>query len=106
MIHFLSHTFWGGVLATGIVHAVGTVVVFLWLAKQSACDRPSRQVSPSSPIGTTESQGKRGARVEPRFDDPPTRNIPDVAGDCKVVSLAVWKIRKLKGRDWPGPLVA
>ena len=105
MIDFLFHTFWGGVLSTAIVHAVGNVVFFR-RAKRPPADRPAHQVSPSRPIGTTESRGKRGARVEPRFDDPPTRKIPDVAGGGKVVSLAVWKIRKQKGRDWPGPLVA
>jgi hypothetical protein len=87
MIDFLFHTFWGGVLATEIVHAV-CIVVFLRLAKGA------------------ESRGKRGARVEPRFDNPPTRKIPDVARDGKVVSLAVWRVKKQRGRDWPGPLVA
>ena len=82
MIDYLFHTFWG------IVHVVGTVVFFR-LEKGSACDRSSHQVSPSCPIGTTESGGKCGVKVEPRFDDPPTRKLPDAAGDGKVVSLAM-----------------
>ena len=106
MIDFLFHTFWGGVLATEIVHVVGTAV-FLRLAKGSACDRPSHQVSPSCPIGTTERAEENAAlklnRVLMIRRPANSRTQPATR---KVVSLAVCKIRKLKGRDIPGPRAA